>query len=139
MDSMVTQHLDLYDWGTSNPIYSSLASEFVHSRTTRGQVIVGITTATTRTDPQVAGIFDTSAIDGRVLTQIQCGEGSYLEKVRLFLQYRCASNADRLPYCIIVGCFMNLPSTVGLRKRGSRRDMREPSWRAAFTAQFEEV
>lgn len=81
MDSMVVQHLDLYDWGTSNPIYSSLVSGFVQSRSTRGPSITGVGTNTPRTDATVGGVFDTSATDQRVLTEINCGEGSYLERV----------------------------------------------------------
>lgn len=82
---MVTQHLDLFDWGTSNPIYTSLASDFIQPTSLRGTIIRGVTTATARTDPKVAGVFDASAVDQRLLTEIQCGEGSYLEKVTLFL------------------------------------------------------
>lgn len=80
---MVAQHLDLYDWGTSSPIYSSLESSFIQPGGVRGRIISGVSSRTPFVDPRVAGTFDTSATDARVLTQIQCGEGSYLERVRL--------------------------------------------------------
>lgn len=81
MDSMVTQHLDLYDWGTSNPIHSNLESTFIQPDGVRESIISGVSFVTAFVDPRVAGTFDTSATDARVLTQIQCGKGSYLEKV----------------------------------------------------------
>ncbi len=78
---MVVQHLDLYDWGTSNPTYSSLVSGFVQSTSTQGPIIAGVGSGTPSTDPTVGGVFDPSATDQRLLTQINCGEGSYLERV----------------------------------------------------------
>ena len=97
MDSMVVQHLDLYDWGTSNPIYSSLVSGFVQSTSTRGPTISGVGTNTPLTDPTVGGSFDTSATDQRLLTTINCGEGSFLERVSvvalLLLDELCGSFA----------------------------------------------
>lgn len=76
VDSMVEQHLDLYDWGTSAPIYSRLVSGFVQPTSLRGRNFVG----SNRT-PDVGGIFDRLALDQRLLTEINCGEGSYLERV----------------------------------------------------------
>ena len=77
---MVAQHLDLYDWGTSNPIYSNLESSFTQPGSVRGSIISGVISAFL--DPTVAGAFDAAATDARVLTLIECGEGSYLERVR---------------------------------------------------------
>ena len=82
MESMVAQHLDLYDWGTSNPIYSSLVSGFVQSRSTRGPTISGVGLSTAVFESTVGGFFNTGATDARLLTTINCGEGSYLERVR---------------------------------------------------------
>ena len=81
VDSMVVQHLDLYDWGTSNPIYNRLESGFVQSTSTRGPTIRGVGANTPRDDIRTGGVFDTSATDQRLLTTINCGEGSYLERV----------------------------------------------------------
>lgn len=75
--AMVDQHLDLYDWGTSNPIYASLESG--HSQQRSG--IQGIGPSTPLDDPKVGGIFSSSGTDERALTEIDCGEGSYLERV----------------------------------------------------------
>lgn len=77
VDSMVVQHLNLYDWGTSNPIYSSLVSGFVQSTSTRGPNFTGRSIL----DPTVGGVLDRRATDQRLLTNINCGEGSYLERV----------------------------------------------------------
>jgi len=76
--SMVAQHLDLYDWGTSNPAYSSLESGFVQSNST---TISNVDRQTPTRNAAVGGVFDPSAIDQRLLTELNCGEGSYLERV----------------------------------------------------------
>ena len=78
---MVVQHLNLYDWGTSNPNYTSLASGFVQSTEKRGPIISDVGPNTPRDDPTVGGVFDASATDQRLLTELNCGEGSYLERV----------------------------------------------------------
>lgn len=83
IDDMVAQHLDLYDWGTSNPIYSNLESSFIQPGSVRGSIISGSISAFR--DPRVAGAFDAGATDARVLTLIECGQGSYLERVSKLL------------------------------------------------------
>lgn len=79
---MVAQHLNLYDWGTSNPTYSRLESSFLQPGGVRGPIISDVSSATAYVDSRVAGTYKSSATDARVLTQINCGEGSYLERVR---------------------------------------------------------
>ena len=100
MDSMVAQHLDLYDWGTSNPTYGSLESGFVQSRSTRGPAIVGVGPATPSRDATVGGVYDNTAFNGRLLTELNCGEGSYLERVSEVVfrssRYRRAGRAMEL-------------------------------------------
>ena len=81
VDSMVEQHLDVNDWGTSNPIYSSLASGFVQSRSLTGPIISDVFPSTPRSNSRVGGIFNPLATHRRLLTEINCGEGSYLERV----------------------------------------------------------
>ena len=83
VDSMVEQHLDINDWGTSNPIYSSLASGFVQSTSTsmQGRIISGVSASTPRSNPRVGGIYNPLATSRRLLTEINCGKGSYLERV----------------------------------------------------------
>lgn len=83
MDAMVVQHLDLDDWGTSNPIYDRLVSGFSQSTSnTNGPTIRGIGRDTPRDEPTVGGVFDSTATNQHLLTEINCGEGSYLERVR---------------------------------------------------------
>lgn len=82
-DTMVSKHLDLYEWGTSNPIYSRLESTDSEGFIDEDGVdtAFGITTSSALNDANVGGIFTTSGVDHRTLTEINCGEGSYLERV----------------------------------------------------------
>lgn len=76
VEVMIDQHLNLYDWGTSNPIYVRLASSFIQStRRLSGSV--------NPNDLQVGGVPENANTDDRLLNEIRCGEGSYLEKVRV--------------------------------------------------------
>lgn len=82
VDGMVAQHLNLYDWGTSNPIYENLASSFVQPGGLGGETISGVDSTSPSTSLTVAGTYDEDADDECVLTEIYCGEGSYLERVK---------------------------------------------------------
>lgn len=109
MDSMVVQHLDLYDWGTSRPIYSSLVSGFVQSLSTRGPIISDVNLITAIVDTTVSGTFDPRATDHRLLTQINCGEGSYVERVSQLVSLVVetvgrALHIVRLHVCVDFGC-----------------------------------
>lgn len=76
---MATQHLNLYDWGTSNPIEENLKSSYSHPERSHSSIISGLKPSTS-----VSGDPDEKANDRRVLTKIKCGKGSYLEKVSHF-------------------------------------------------------
>lgn len=72
--------MDLYDWGTSQPEYSRLQSGFVQS----SSLISGggsFTRETPLREQRIGGVFDPAGGDSRHLTEINCGEGSYLERV----------------------------------------------------------
>ena len=81
VETMVEQHLDVNDWGTSNPIYSSLASGFVQPTSMTGAMILSVSADTPLSNPRVGGIYNPRAFSQRLLTEINCGEGSYLERV----------------------------------------------------------
>ena len=98
VNAIVAQHLDLYDWGTSNPIYDRLASRFVQTLSTQGGPrITGVDANTRDTDTTVAGIFDPRATDMEVNTQFFCGPGSYLEGVS-DRTTNCADNSGFPPF-----------------------------------------
>ena len=84
--TITPKHLDLYEWGTSNPITSRLQSthfeDFVSENFYRAEL--GVTSSTVARaipdDPQIGGITALSA-ERRTLAKITCGEASYLERV----------------------------------------------------------
>lgn len=82
METMAVKHLDVNEWGTSNPIYDRLRSSHSDTRISKSSLSdFNISGGSPFDDPTVGGIFTTQGVDSRTLTEINCGEGSYLERV----------------------------------------------------------
>lgn len=85
--SMVPKHLDLYEWGTSNPITSRLQSrhseDFVSNAFWEDELGISSSgdASSVTDDPKIGGITTFSGVNFRTLAKITCGEASYLERV----------------------------------------------------------
>lgn len=100
--TMAAKHLEINEWGTSNPIYDRLLSSHTDRGITAATSVLGITSSTTGSDPKVGGRISFSGIDHRTVTTINCGESSYLERVSPQCQY-CWFKGERFLSDILLG------------------------------------
>lgn len=78
---MAAKHVDVNEWGTSNPIYDRLQSSHSDTRISTNLGAFGISSSSPSVETTVGGIVTTTGVNSRTLTEINCGEGSYLERV----------------------------------------------------------
>eukprot|EP00752_Nemacystus_decipiens_P006177 g5574.t1 len=92
VDTMAVKHLDLYEWGTSNPILSELVSYSENSGSVPDFHKLGLD-ETSSADPTIGGIATSSLLDHRTHVVIQCGSGSYLEYLE-FIHRRASTTGS---------------------------------------------